>query len=226
IAPPEQDIASPTPALTQAAEGAPTDDGGMPASVEPQDDDEALLPDDTALSLPVVTRRRNRIGRALVQTLIAVMLVIAGVAAGAGLTLPIAMGHTPQWLSFATQYLPADATPSPTSTPIPTETPSPTTGSVTVGALTVQSTPCQAGVTILTLHNTGTAVLHWALGAPDVPTATFTAGKSATGAATQFGTLAASASVTVAASAPAAGGTYRVVVVAPEGTVQLLLAAC
>ncbi|MGZ3599462.1 MAG: hypothetical protein ACXWQ5_07075 [Ktedonobacterales bacterium] len=225
MAPPEQDNASPTPTRTQAAEDSPTNDD-MPAAVEPQDDDEALLPDDTALSLPVVTRRRNRIGRALVQTLIAVMLVVAGVAAGAVLTLPIAMGHTPQWLSFATQYLPADATPSPTSTPIPTATPSPTTGSVTVGALTVQSTPCQAGVTILTLHNTGTAVLHWALGAPDVPTATFTAGKSATGAATQFGTLAASASVTVAASAPAAGGTYRVVVVAPEGTVQLLLAAC
>jgi hypothetical protein len=225
VAPAEEDVASSTPAITQAAADSPIHDDDMPAAVESQDDDEALLPDDTSLTLPVVTRRRTRIGRALVQTLIAAMLVIAGVAAGAGLTLPIAMGHTPQWLSFATQYLPADATPSPTSTPIPTATPSPTTGPVTVGALTVQSTPCQASVTTLTLHNTGTAPLRWALGAPDTPAATFTVGKSATGA-TQFGTLAARASVDIVASAPAAGGTYRVVVVAPEGTVQLLLAAC
>ena len=194
--------------------------------VESKEDDDPFAPDDTATSLPAIPLRRSRVGQALLQTLIAALLVIAGVAAGAGLTVPIAMGHAPEWLSFATQLLPAGATPTTIATPVPTATPSPTTGSVTIGALTVQAAPCQAGVTTLTLHNTSTATLRWALGAPDTPTATFTLGKSATHAPTQFGTLTSSASVSIAAAAPATSGTYRVVVVAPEGTVQLLLAAC
>lgn len=214
-------------ALTHPGEGSPAGEDEVTPAVESHDDDEALLPDDTALSLPVVKRRRGRIGRALVQTLVAALLVIAGVAAGAGLTLPIATGNTPEWLSFATQLLPADPTPTPAATPIPTATPSPATAALTtVGALAVQPALCQAGITTLTLHNTGTTPLRWALGAPDTPTATFTVGKSAPATPTQFGTLAARASVAVMASAPANVGTYRVVVMTPEGAVQVLLAAC
>lgn len=214
---------------TSPAASAPQDASsgtGATSIVGAKEDDDPFSPDDTATSLPTITRRRSRIGQALLQTLIAALLVIAGAAAGAGLTLPVAMGHTPEWLSFATQFLPANATPAPISTPIPTATPSPTTGPVTVGALTAQAAPCQAGITTLTLHNTGTATLRWALGAPDTSTVTFTVGKSATRAPTQFGTLTSGASVTVVAAASATSGTYRVVVVAPEGTVQLLLTAC
>lgn len=192
---------------------------------EPQDDD-PLSPDDTAVSIQIVRTRRRRVGRALLQTLIAALLVIAGVAAGAGLTLPVAMGHTPEWLSFATQFLPSGATPTPISTPVPTATPSPTTAPVTIGALTVRTAPCQAGSSTIMLQNTGSNPLRWALGAPDMPTATFSVGQSSAAAPTQFGALTAGASIAVSATVPPDSGTYRVVVVAPEGTVQLLLAAC
>lgn len=211
--------------VATAPENSGTVTGDAATPDEPQDDD-PLSPDDTPVSLPVVTRRRRRVGQALLQTLIAALLVIAGVAAGAGLTLPVAMGHTPEWLSFATQFLPPGATPTPILTPVPTATPAPTSAPVTIGALTVQIAPCQAGSTTLTLQNTGSKPLRWALGAPDTPTAAFSFGQSATSAPTQFGSLAAGTSVVVAATAPAGVGTYRVVVVAPEGTVQLLLAAC
>lgn len=225
-APSEQSTSSAANVLTQSGEDNAVSDNEVTPAAGSHDDDEALLPDDTALSLPVVRRRHSRVGHALLQTLIAALLVITGVAAGAGLTLPIATGNTPEWLSFATRLLPADPTPSPTATTIPTATPSPTIGAVTVGALAVQPAPCQSGITTLTLHNTGATPLHWALGAPDTPTATFTIGKSAPATPTQFGTLAARASVVVMAGAPVGVSTYRVVIVAPEGTVQLLLAAC
>ena len=223
--PPEQDTSSAS-MTAQPGEDSTSGDVAAISAVESQEDDDPLSPDEAAMSLPVVTQRRGRFTRALLRALIAAVLLVAGAMAGAGLALPVATGHVPAWLPFATQLLPARSTPSPTLTPIPTAVPTPTSGPVTVGALTIQIAPCQAGVTTLTLHNTGATSLRWALGSPDTSTPAFAVGASAPGAPTQFGTLAAAASVSITASAPGAVTTYHVVEVAPEGTVQLLLAAC
>lgn len=231
---------SATPSAGAAAARTGTPPSGADASgtkattptVDSQEDDDPLSPDDTALTLPTIARRRGRIRRAFLQGLVAAVLVIVGVVAGAGLMLPVASGNAPGWLAFATHLLPASATRTPALSATPGVTPVVSNTPVTLGALTITPGTCAGGATPLTLSNTGATPLHWTVGSADVLIAAFALSKpdasapDQTPGPTQFGTLAPGATVALSASAPASVLHYHILVVGPQGTLQVLVAAC
>jgi hypothetical protein len=188
---------------------------------------------DTSGELPIVTsrRRRGRRASALLQVLIAVVLLLIGVLAGIGITVPVTTGHAPGWLSFATRLLPTPAATSPTATSTVATAPSPqvTTQPQAVGSLTIGAPSCASGRAIFTLANTGATSTNWSVGSPDATGASFAIAAGAMGTPSLAGTLAPGASITLFAANPAspsATGAYHIVVVAADGTAQVIAPTC
>lgn len=232
-----------------ADEAKPTDAPGVAPEIEsdaqadaPVDGIETLIPDeadsaddagdsgDTRLlaaltsTAPERQRRRSRVGRVLVRALLAAATLLIGVAAGAGLMFPVATGHAPGWLAFATTYLPA--TPTPTAPVAPTATATatpPQSGPYIAGALTV--TPSCFGGAGVTLTNTGAQPVRWSIGSPDSAGVLFALPGGNAAAVSQSGVLKAGGSVAVSIS-DAASGAGSLVVISSTGTVQLPAPAC
>ncbi len=168
-------------------------------------------------------RRRPGIAGVLLRALLAATLLLIGVVAGAGVMLPIARGDAPGWLDAATRLLPG--TPTPTTTVLPTVTPPATSGPAVAGTLVVNAT-CQSGATAIALANNGARPLTWSIGSPDGIGVGFATPIGTPARATLSGTLAPNASVTVFASGSTGSAVYHIVVIAPDGAVQLAASAC
>jgi hypothetical protein len=159
--------------------------------------------------------RRRAIGL-LTRIVVALVLIVAG--AIAGVAYSAYAGLTPRGLF--------GAEPSQTANTQPTATPTllPTNAAFSAGALLVGAPVCQAGRSVITLRNLGSAPLTFSLGSPDANDATFASAPDAQGQTTLTGTVAPGASLTTYAQATAAR--YHIVVVGQTGTIQLLAGAC
>lgn len=210
------------PAPVSASEDGARDDSGSDGDTDGELDGSS----DTG-EIEVVTRirRRRRVGLGLLRGLAAAALLIVGVVAGAGLTLPVVEGHAPAWLAFATTIVPA----APTATaavPTATVAPTPQAGPLFAGAFMVGTPVCAGtGELTLALHNAATKPASWSVGSPDGSPVTFAMRAGVSGLPTLAGTLPSSSSTTVYATG-ASGSPYHVVVVVPDGTIQLLAPAC
>ena len=207
VAVPETHAATPG-AESEGGDGDDTRDSDeMPAVVEPS------------------RHRGGRVRRALVRSLAVAVLLIVGAAAGAGIAIPVATGHAPAWLGFASSlFAPANAARArPVATPTATAIPTPS-GATTLGVLAISAPLCQgSGAVALTLTNTGTAALAWAAGSPD-GAVTFALAPGTAGVAAQVGTLSAGGSATLTISGSRGG--YHLVITTPAGTVELLPPSC
>jgi hypothetical protein len=161
----------------------------------------------------------------LLRILVAATLLLVGLAAGIGVTVPVTTGHAPGWLSFATRLLPTPAVSTPSAV-VASLTPRVTTAPQTIGSLTISAPTCAAGSATLTLVNSGDKAILWSFGSPDALGAVFAASPGVTGAASLAGTLGAGASATVYISNPGVTGPYLVVVVTTGGTVQVVAPPC
>ena len=200
-------------------------------AVAPEDEDGDDVRDSDEVPVVGETLPRGRGGRArraLVRALVAAMLLIVGAAAGAGIAIPVATGHAPAWLGFASGlFAPADAAGAhPVATLTATAIPAPS-GATTLGALAVSAPLCQGGGAVaLTLTNTGTTAIAWAAGSPDGAVTLALAGTpGAAGAAAQAGTLPPGGSATLTISG-GHGSAYHIVITAPAGVVELLPPSC
>lgn len=180
---------------------------------EPDESDEDVSP---ASSRRVSGWRR--FVRVLGRIAAVLLLLLVGLAAGVGIMIPVASGHAPSWLSFATRLLPTPSA-APTQTPVPTATPS--SGPIILGEVTVSAPACGVGGASFQLHNTGTEPTRWAVGSPGGSTAMFALAAGETPQVTLFGTLASASEVTIYAS-----GARPVVLTTDGGAVQLTLPAC
>lgn len=202
--------------------------------------DDVSLSGDTIYELPLITaarpspgRRRGRFGRVVARVLVAAALLIVGAALGSGI---VVTGHSPLWLSSASRLLPsvlvappatATATEMPTPAAIATTPPVPANGPYFIGSLIVTAASCQGGATQLTLQNSGQAVLVWSTGSPDATSATFATHPGITGKPTLQGALAAEKTITIYANnVSAADAQYHIVIIVPNGTLQLLAVTC
>lgn len=175
------------------------------------------------LTSPEPERRQSRVRRVLARALLIAAVLILGIVAGAGLMLPIATGHAPGWLAFATKYLPA--TPTANVAPMATVTPAPA-GPFAAGSLIVTPS-CAGSGSAVTLINTGVQPVRWSIGSPDGTGVLFAfpSANASVAAPSQSGTLKGGASVTLSVSG-STGGASTVVVVASTGTVQLPAPTC
>lgn len=170
---------------------------------------------------PASSRRASgwrRFVRVLGRIAAVLLLLLVGLAAGVGIMIPVASGHAPSWLSFATRLLPTPSAAT-TQTPVPTATPS--SGPIILGEVTVSAPACGVGGASFQLHNTGTEPARWAVGSPGGSTAMFVLAAGETPQVTLFGTLASASEVTIYAS-----GARLVVLTTDGGAVQLTLPAC
>lgn len=188
------------------------------ANNEPDDGDDDVSPTSLARG-----SRLRRFGRALGRIAAVLLLVLAGIAAGVGIMIPVASGNAPSWLSFATRLLP-----SPASSAVATQTPAPTatasaapTGPIILGAVTVSEPVCGSGVASFQLHNTGTTTVQWAVGSPGASTPVFARTAGEAPRMTLFGSLASASAVTIYVSR-----TMPVVLTTDGGSVQLTIPAC
>ncbi len=220
---------APKAATDTPANGAPGAHAATPAiASESEDGDDAQDADEVPAVVASPRRRGGRIRRALVRALAAAALLIVGAAAGAGIAIPVATGHAPAWLGFASDlFAPTNAArarpePTPTATAIPAPS-----GATSLGTLAISAPLCQAsGAVTLTLTNAGTTALAWAAGSPDGAVTLALAGPpGVAGAAAQVGTLAPSGSATLTISG-SRGGSYHIVITAPAGAVELLPPSC
>src|SRR6185437_7169075 len=156
--------------------------------------------------------------RALGRIAAVLLLLLVGLAAGVGVMIPVASGHAPSWLSFATRLLPTPSA-AMTQTSAPTATPS--SGPIIVGAVTVSEPVCGVGGASFQLHNTGTEPVRWSVGSPGSSSAAFALAAGETPQVTLFGTLPSASAVTIYAS-----GKQPVVLTTDGGAVQLTLPAC
>jgi hypothetical protein len=222
--------------LSDSSAGEPPVDAASPSPVEALDGSgDSSDGDDSSAELPAISRRRRRSRRGvrvLLRVLVAAALLLVGLAAGIGISIPVTTGHAPAWLSFATRLLPTPAT---TATTIATATASPapaiTTQPQVAGSLVVGVPICTGGSASFTLANTGGKPARWSVGSPDAESAVFAGGPGAPGAPTLAGTLTPGATVTLyvanpGASASSPGAVYHVIVVATSGTAQLVAPAC
>jgi len=217
-----QGEANTTPATTtpQARAEAPGTASDAEDTDDPRDSDEV-----PAVAEPP-RRRGGRARRALLRTLVAAVLLIAGAAVGAGAAIPVATGHAPAWLGFASSlFARADAAgarpaPTPTATAIPVPS-----GATTLGALAISAPLCQGGGAVaLTLTNTGPVATTWAAASPD-GAVTLAPAPGTTGAPAQMGTLPPGGSATLTITG-GRGGSYHIVITAPAGAVELLPPSC
>lgn len=228
---PVEGVAAAESGVSPAAEaGTAPEDVGSPIPDETDSADDAADSGDTrllgALTSPAPIRQRTRVGRALARALLVAALLLIGVAAGAGLMFPLATGHAPGWLAFATQYLPATpaaTTPDlPTATATATATPTPS-GPFVAGSLTVA--PSCVGGAAVTLTNMSAQPVRWSIGSPDGAAIRFTLPGRGVAEASQSGILNGGASIKVALSG-AVSGTNTLVVVSSTGTVQFPAPTC
>jgi hypothetical protein len=206
---------------TAAVDGAPAaevtpvaafEDG---VAVEPSDTDELM-----AVTRPSRRGGRRRAGRALGRALLAATLLLAGVAAGIGIMIPVASGNAPAWLPLAALRVPTS-----TATGLPSLSPTPLAPVVpaTAGSLLIAGATCGTSAVVLTLRNTSTRSIHWAVGSPDQDVS-FASGAGGMWTPTAAGALSGGSSVLL--SVRGTGGPYPVVVVATDGTAQFRTPAC
>jgi len=164
-------------------------------------------------------------GRRFLRTLgriaAVLLLLVAGIAAGVGVMIPVASGNAPSWLSFATRLLPtptAVQTATSVATATPTAAPS---GPIILGTITVSPPVCGAGGASFQMHNVGTAPAQWAIGSLGAMEPMFALTAGGTPQVTLFGSLASTSEVTVYVS-----GRTPVVLTTDGGAVQLSLPAC
>jgi hypothetical protein len=175
--------------------------------------------DDAGDEPPTPLRTRRGGWRAWWLLATAAALVV-GVVAGSAVTYPVAAGHPPAWLSFATALGPA----TPTATPRPTATAVPS-GPFFAGALVVTPSGCGISPATATLRNGGATAIAWAAGIPDAPAATFAPAPSGAAHPTAAGRLAPGASVTLTIAGLPSGGAH-VVVIGDGGTVEVAVGGC
>jgi hypothetical protein len=208
--------ASPT-----AAAHATTDDI---ADEVTDDDDSGNTTEFAALASSRTRQPRGRFTSGLLRVVSIAALLILGVVAGVGLTVPVTTGHAPGWLSFASNLLPATSTVAIAPAPTATATPLPAPAPVTLGALVIGAPVCQSGVSIITLTNTGQHALDWAAGSHSLSVSIATKPGGA-GQPGQLGTLAPGASLALYVSgSPAAP--YTLTITTPAGAVQIPAVAC
>lgn len=188
------------------------------------DDDSGNTTEFAALSSSRARQPRGRFASGLLRVVSIAALLILGVAAGIGLTVPVTTGHAPGWLSFASNLLPA--TPTPTVAPVPTTTATalPAPAPVTLGALVIGAPVCQSGVSIITLTNTGQHALDWAAGSHS-PSVIIATSPGSAGQPGQLGTLAPGASLALYVSGSPTTP-YTLTVTTPAGAVQIPGTAC
>lgn len=175
---------------------------------------------------PVSLRRAGRIRRALVRTLVAAALLIAGVAGGVGLMVPVATGTAPSWLSFAADLIPPAPTHSP-SVVVVTPTPSPAPAGPFYREAAIVSAPvCQAGVTTLQMQNTGKAALSWAASGTGTPPAQIALAAGGAARPAQFGAIRPRQSVTLFIRAAAGATPTTVIITLPDGALEVAVPAC
>jgi hypothetical protein len=195
---------------------------------EDEDGDDAHDSDEVPAVVASPRRRSGRIRRALLRALAAAVLLIVGAAAGAGIAIPVATGHAPAWLGFASSlFAPANAAGAhPATTATATAIPTPS-GATTLGALAISAPLCQgSGAVTLTLTNTGPTAITWAAGSLDGAVTLALAGTpGVAGAAAQVGTLSPGGSATLTITGGRGGG-YHLVITAPAGAVELLPPSC
>jgi hypothetical protein len=182
---------------------------------EPDDSDEDVSP----ATLQSGSRLR-RFVRTLGRVAAALLLLLAGFAAGVGVMIPVASGHAPSWLGFATHWLPTPSGAAQTSPPTPIAT-TPASGPIILGAVTVSPPVCGANGASFQLHNVGTTAAQWAVGSPDVTSPTFALTPDGAPQVTLFGSLASISEVTIYTR-----GTAPVVLTTDSGAVQLVLPSC
>lgn len=218
--------ATDTPAAVRPAAHAATPTVATVAS-EDEDGDDARDSDEVPAVVASPRRRGGQVRRTLLRALVAAMLLIVGAAAGAGIAVPVATGHAPAWLGFASGlFAPANAAGArPEETPTATAVPAPS-GATTLGALAISTPLCQgSGAVTLTLTNTGPAAITWAAGSPDGAVTLALAGTpGVAGAPSQVGTLPPGGSATLTLSGGRGG--YHIVITAPAGAVELLPPSC
>lgn len=213
---------------TVAAFHTATPDDAIASDDDTDDDGDDTASDTHEFDAIMPLRRpRHRIAAVLLRGLAAAVLLLVGIAAGAGLTVPVVEGHAPAWLAFTSNVLPTAPTATVAApTPAATATATPQRGPLFAGGFMVSAPTCAGpGLLSLDLHNSATTPALWAAGSPDGSGAAFSLRPGVTGAPTLTGTLASGRSTTVYV-ADTSGTSYTVVVVAPAGTIQLLAPAC
>ena len=210
----------------EAQASAPTSGDDTPDDADSDDDlDVSADTAEVEIVAPVPRKRRRSVGRALLRGLAAAVLLIVGVAAGAVLTVPVVEGHAPTWLAFAANVVPAMPTATPV-TPTVTAAPRPQDGPLFAGAFMVGAPACAGpGKLSLALHNAATVPASWTAGTTDGYGVTFAPRPGVPGTATLAGRLASGSTATVYLTSTS-GTPYHVVVVVPDGTIQLLAPAC
>ncbi|MBF6591150.1 MAG: hypothetical protein IVW57_11575, partial [Ktedonobacterales bacterium] len=213
-----------SPSTTHAGGNASRAATEEPFPNEVAEEDEASATEDTGVfSILSAPRRRPRLASGFARGLAAAALLIVGTGAGIGLSLSVAHGHVPGWLSFATRWYAPVASSSAPAAGLPLV---PSTQARAVGALTASVPGCQVGQATIQLRNTGRTPLAWAISSPEGQGgATFALAPSGPLQADALGTVAPNGNVTVYAVGRA-GVPYRVLVLAPEGAIQLVAPAC
>lgn len=215
---------APANATGNAVKPAATSGTPPPADVDLAGEDTGE--DDEILELPTRARRRARVRRALLNGLVAAVLLIVGAAAGIGLVLPAASAYAPNLLAPVVKLLPA-ATSAPTTTPLPTATPTlVVSGPLTLGSLAIAPPVCSLGASSLQITNGGATAARWAIASAEASSATFALVQAGAGAPAQFGTLAAGKSATLYTTNPGGAAPYRVVITSDAGAVEVVVPAC
>jgi hypothetical protein len=194
-----------------------------PAHAEAPEDESTT--DDSYTEMPAIARRSGRRGgasAALRIGLLAAALII-GLVAGFGLSIPVANGAAPSFLGFAKGFYVAPAATSgatPTATLAPTATPQ--TTPIVLGALTADQPVCLSSALRLTLINTGSTDIQYAVGATN-PYGTISVG-TAIAQSAHFASLPANTNVTLTLHGLAAKD--GITIVTSAGSVQLSAPAC
>ncbi|HEV7128650.1 MAG TPA: hypothetical protein VGN32_14565 [Ktedonobacterales bacterium] len=206
-------------AVTSPSTPAPGSAGGALAEPGGGDDDDAAESEVDLATLPTSARRRRF---PWLATLVAVLMLLLGVAGGGATVYSLASGHAPAWLPLPASFAPLAATappvPSPTATALPT-------GPFVAGDLLITPSGCGISPATLTLRNTGATPLSWSTGSPDTPGAAFALSSGSVARPTVAGQLAPGATITLTITGIAPGAAH-IVVVTTGGTVVLAIGAC
>jgi hypothetical protein len=209
---------------SSSASGSSNGKASPPASQTDASDDDEPATEDTYAEMPALSRRgASGGGSRVVRVALLVAALIIGIVAGFGLSIPVANGAAPSFLGFAKGFYTAPVATSaltPTATVVPTATPQ--TAPVVLGALTADQPVCAASALQVTLVNTGSAAVQYAVGATS-PSATISVGTAASQSA-HFATLAANTNVTLTVNGLSAKD--GIVIVTSAGSVQLSARAC
>ncbi|HEX6542979.1 MAG TPA: hypothetical protein VF040_14570 [Ktedonobacterales bacterium] len=182
------------------------------------DDHDEGIPPAASRSSARIRQLRRVLGR--VAAVLLVLLV--GMAAGVGVTIPIASGNAPSWLDFAVGLVPARSTVVSAPTAIPTATaPTAPNAPINLGMITASATGCAAGEASFQLHNAGAAPVRWTVGSPGATAPAFSLTAGGTPKMTLFGTLASNSTVTIYAAE-----NTPVVLTTDDGAVQFPLPTC